>query len=219
MEHSEIINLWKTYDEKLEKVLAINKQNTQELLRLKAKNLISEMRPYKSFTLFVGLVWVILGVTIVSNLFVNALDKISWFFLISASLQLLLTAVATGIYIYQLIMINQINITESVVETQKKLSYLKGTTLWVTKILFLQLPLWTTFYLSSSMLMSGDIAYILINGIVTAVFTFAAIWLFININYQNKDKKWFKLIFDGKEWTPIMESIEFYKEIEGYEKP
>lgn len=219
MEHSEIINLWKTYDDKLEKVLAINKQNTEELLRLKAKNLISEMRPYKSFTLIVGLVWVIIGVTIVSNLFVNAFDKISWFFLISAGLQLLFTAIAIGIYIYQLIMINQINITESVVETQKKLSYLKGTTLWVTKILFLQLPLWTTFYLSSSMLMSGDIAYILINGIVTAVFTFAAIWLFININYQNKDKKWFKLIFDGKEWTPIMESIEFYKEIEGYEKP
>jgi len=39
-------------------------------------------------------------------------------------------------------------------------------------------------------------------------FTVIAIWLFFNIKYENKNKKWFQLIFNGKEWTPLMKSME-----------
>jgi len=50
----------------------------------------------------------------------------------------------------------------------------------------------------------------------TISFTVIAIWLFFNIKYENKDKRWFQLIFSGKEWTPLMKSIELMEQIEDY---
>lgn len=48
------------------------------------------------------------------------------------------------------------------------------------------------------------------------IFTFLVICLFINIKYENKYKKWFKLIFAGKEWAPVIKSMELYKKIENF---
>ena len=54
--------------------------------------------------------------------------------------------------------------------------------------------------------------------LLTASFSYIAIWLFFNIKYENRDKKWFRLIFEGKEWTPIIKSIELYEEIEEFKR-
>lgn len=219
MEPEAILNLWKAQDSKVEQLLSLNKRNTQELLRLKTKSVLSGMKPIKIFTLAVGILWVLLGSIILSYLFRYAYDEVSLFFLYSAAAQLLLTAIAVFIYGYQLIMIHQVDISDTVMVTQKKLAYLKASTLWSAKVLFLQLPLWTTFYLSKEAISSGNMPYLLINGMITALFTYAAFWLFLNVNYKNKDKKWFKLLFNGREWTPVIRSIEFYKEMELYENP
>lgn len=217
MTPEEILNLWKAQDSKVEEMLSLNKRNTQELLRLKTKSVLSGMKPIKIFTICAGILWVLFGSIIVFHLFVYAYDKVSLFFLYSATAQLLLTAIAVFIYIYQLIMINKVDISDSVMVTQKKLAYLKASTLWSAKVLFLQLPFWTTFYLSGAIISTGHLAYLLINGLITVLSAYLAIWLFFNINYKNKDKKWFKLLFNGKEWTPVIKSIAFYKEIGRYE--
>jgi len=216
MEQSEIINLWKAHEQKLEQALSINRTYAQEVLKLKTKSVLSSMNPIKIFTILAGCVWIIPGGIVVTNLFVFAYPKISHFFLYSAAIQLVLTAIAVVIYLYQLVLIQQVDISENVVTTQKKLAYLKSSTLWSARVLFLQLPVWTTFYLSETMIRSGNIPYIVINGFVTMLFAALAIWLFININYRNKEKKWFKLLFEGREWTPIIDSIGFYREIEEF---
>lgn len=113
-------------------------------------------------------------------------------------------------------MIYQVDISEPVLATQEKLASLKSSALWVARILFLQLPVWTTFYLSESIFESVNSIYLIINGIITLLFSYVSIWLFLNIKYNNKDKKWFKLIFDGKEWTPVMKSMELLSEIDKY---
>ncbi|MFM7428808.1 MAG: hypothetical protein ACKO1F_02800 [Flammeovirgaceae bacterium] len=46
------------------------------------------------------------------------------------------------------------------------------------------------------------------------IFTVVAVWLFFNIKYENKDKKWFRLLFGGTEWTPIIKSLEFANDLE-----
>ena len=218
MNENELKLLWQSSNEKLERSLQINKKNTDEITKLKVQNVLGSMKPIKIFTLFVGIIWVLFGGIIVTNLFVYAYDKVSLFFLYSAAVQLLLTAVAIGIYLYQLIMISNVNISDSVITTQKKLSYLKGSTLWSAKILFLQLPFWTTFYLSKEMIVSGNIAYILVNGFFTLLFVYLAIWLFFNIKYENRNKKWFQWIFRGKEWQPILQSIELLNQIDNYQQ-
>jgi len=218
MNQTEILNIWKAYDKKLDETLLLNKVLTTEVIKLKTKSLLSSMKPIKVFTIFIGLFWVFVVGTIVGNLFLYAYSSVTLFFLLSAGIQILLTSIALVIYLYQLHLIQQVDITEPLVKTQKRLTSLKSSTLWVSRILFLQLPLWTTFYLSESMFRSGNMFYILINGTVTILFTFLAVWLFINIRFENRDKKWFKLIFEGKEWTPVMKAMELNHQIENFEK-
>ena len=66
------------------------------------------------------------------------------------------------------------------------------------------------------MLENGTIPLYMLQTVVTFAFTFAAVWLFLNIKYENKDKKWFRLIFDGKEWTPVLKSIELLNQVKEY---
>ena len=218
MDQSEIINLWKAYDRKLEASLMLNKSNAIEITRLKTKSLLSSMTPLKIFTIIVGMLWVGIGGTIVVNLFVHAYASVSPFFLYSAAFQLLLTAIGIGIYLYQLVLIHQMDITDTLIKTQKRLTQLKSSTLWVARILLLQLPAWTTFYWSMDLIKSGHLPYIFLNSVVTLLAIAFSLWLFINIRYENREKKWFKLIFEGKEWTPVIKAIELHKEIEAFER-
>ena len=65
---------------------------------------------------------------------------------------------------------------------------------------------------------SGHLPYIIINTAVTVIALAISLWLFINIRYENREKKWFKLIFQGKEWTPVIKAIALQEEIEVFER-
>lgn len=218
MDENKIKELWQFSNDKLEQIDFLSKKNTEDITRLKVNTLLSSMKPIKIFTLLVGILWVGIGGILVLNLFINAYEEVSPFFLYSAVIQLVLTAMALFIYLYQLILLQQVDISEPVIETQNRLANLKTSTLWITRFLFLQMPVWTTFFLNKQMFISENIPLLIFNGLVTLLFTVGAVWLFVNIKYENKDKKWFKLLFNGKEWTPVIKSIELHKEIEEFKR-
>lgn len=212
MENTDIINLWKSYDKKLEENLVLNKKNAEDITKLKVQSLIGSMKPLKIFTILIGIIWV----GIVDILIINLFHEANPIFLISAGIQVLLTKLAIGIYFYQMVLIHQVDICNPILKTQEKLTRLKSTTLWIARLLFLQLPFWTTFYWNKSMLESGNIWLYTLQFLVTSVFLFIAIWLFFNIKYANRNRRWFQIIFSGKEWTPIVKSMELYSEIEEF---
>ncbi len=214
MENTDIINLWKSYDKKLEENLVLNKKNAADITHLKVQTLLQSMKPLKVFTIFIGILWI----GFIDTLIISSFHIGSPYFLISAIIQVVLTKLAIGIYLYQLILIHTVDISEPILNTQEKLSRLKSSSLWVTRLLFLQLPVWTTFYLNESMLTNGNIWLYMMQFLVTLSFSYIAIWLFFNIRYENRDKKWFRLIFEGKEWTPVLKSIALYKEIEEFKQ-
>ena len=216
MEEINIKALWQATNQRLEKSFHISKQQTEEITRLKVHNLVSSMKPLKFFTILMGMLWVAIIGSAVLNLFLFAYPDANLFFLFSAAIQVTLTAAALLIYIYQIITIYQVDLTESILQTQKKLASLKISTLWVARILFLQLPVWTTFYWNEGMLTNGNWLLWIIQGIVTLSFAALAVWLFINIKFENRHKRWFRLIFGGKEWTPLMKSMELLEEIDDY---
>lgn len=218
MNENELKLLWQSANEKLEDYLRINKNNTDEITRLKAQNMLASMKPTKIFTLILGIIWVIGLGSILSNLIVSHLGEVSLFFLFSATIQLLLTACAIGVYVYQIDLINKIDFSEPVLTIQEKVSTLKISTLNVTRLLFLQLPVWTTFYLNGKMFVAENWLLWILQVIFTSSFTFIALWLFSNIKYENRNKKWFKLIFRGKEWQPILQSMELLNQIEQYQE-
>lgn len=216
MEEIKLKEFWQSTNQKLEMSLHISQQQAEDITHLKVQNFVSSMKPIKIFTILVGILWVGLLGTIVVNLFIFAFPKVNPFFLFSAAIQVVLTTLALIIYIYQLITIYQVDITEPILKTQEKIASLKTTTLWVTRVLFLQLPVWTIFYWNESMLQNGNWFLWIIQGIVTLSFAYVAVWLFFNIKYENKGKKWFRFIFNGKEWTPLMKSMELLKQIDEY---
>lgn len=217
MNENELKLLWQSAHEKLEDSLQVNRKNTEDITRLKAQNFLSSMKPIKIFTLIVGILWVaILGSTVV-HLFIYAYDQVSLYFLYAAAIQVVLTAIAVVVYIYQLDLIYKIDFSEPVLNIQENLSKLKMSTLNVTRILFLQLPVWTIFYWNDSMFEHGNLFLWIIQIIITLAMSCLAIWLFFHIKFENRDQKWFKLIFSGKEWQPMLQSMELLSQIEGYQ--
>lgn len=214
MNELELKKLWQTTNEKLDQSFVINQKNTEDITRITVFHFLGSMKPIKIFTLLVGFLWVSIGANALINIYLYAFSEANKFFLFSATVQVLLTAIALLIYIYQLIKIYQVDISDPILQTQKKLAELKISTLWVARILFLQLPVWTTFWWNETMLRDWNFVQWTITGIVTISFTYIAIWLFFNIKYENRHQKWFKLLFDGKEWTPLMRSMELLEEIE-----
>ncbi|TNE72598.1 hypothetical protein EP331_06865 [bacterium] len=218
MNELELKKLWQTTNEKLEESFVINKKNTEDITRIKAHNLLGSMKPSKIFALLVGVLWVCIGGMSLSSIYLNSFSEANKFFLFSASIQVGLTAIALFIYIYQLITIFQLDITDPIIKTQEQLARLKITTLWVTRILFLQLPVWTTFWWNETMLTDWSILQWIVTLFFTLSFTFIAIWLFFNIKYENRKKRWFQLIFRGKEWTPLMKSMELLEQVAEYKE-
>ena len=58
----------------------------------------------------------------------------------------------------------------------------------------------------------------IMQGMVTLSFALVALWLFFNIKYENRNKKWFQWIFRGKEWQPILQSMELLNQIDNYQE-
>lgn len=212
MEDAEMIHLWKAYDKRLEESLSFNRQNAADITHMKVQSALASMTPLKIFAIMAGIIWVIL----VDSILIRTFHSASFFFLASAGIQVLLTKLAIGIYLYQLILIQQVNINAPILDTQAKLSRLRSSTLWCARLLFLQLPLWTTFYWNQSMLYNGNVWLYLLQMAVTGAFTWAAIWLFKNIRYENRDKKWFRFIFSGKEWDPVIRAMELMQQVAAY---
>ena len=212
MEDIEIINLWKSYYKKLEENLLFNRKNAEDITRIKVQSFLASMKPMKIFIILVSIVWI----GFVDILIINIFDVASPFLLVSAAIHVLLTKLAIGIYLYQLILIYQVDINEPILATQEKLVRLRSSTLWVSRLLFLQLPVWTTFWWNEVMFQEWNVFQWLITGSVTLAFVFAAIWLFFNIKFENRDKKWFRLLFNGIEWNPVIKSMELLSQINEY---
>ena len=216
MNELDLKELWKTTNEKLEESFVISKKNTEDITKIKIQNFLGSMKPIKIFTLLVGILWVGIGATILSQIYLNSFSEANKFFIFSATIQVLLTAIALIIYVYQLITIYQVEISDPVLQTQEKLAQLKISTLWSARIMFLQLPVWTTFWWNSSLFTDWNLLQWTIPVIVTISFSIVALWLFFNIKFENRNNKWFKLIFNGKEWTPLMKAMELLNQMEEY---
>ena len=214
MNDTDLKYLWQAGNEQIALSQKSDKANLDKLTKRNVSHFLSSMKPIKIFTLLAGLLWVLGMGYVLIKLTINAYDQVSPYFLYSAFFQVMLTAMAVILYIIQLSTLYCIDFNKPVAILQKTLINLKASTLNVTKILILQLPFWTTFYWNESMFNNGTLPLFILQGAVTISFTYLAIWLFFNLKYENADKWWFKLLLQGKEWEPLITSINILNEIE-----
>lgn len=214
MTDEELKKLWQQSERKLDNILAFTKQNRDEITRIKVENSIRGMRPGKIATIVIGLVWV-LGMDV---LLFTVLWQAPPFLFVSALIQILVTKVAILLYLYQLALIDRIDFDGPIVATIGKLARLRSMTMLSTRILLLQLPVWTTFYITDDMISHASVWGWAIQITVTAWFTIASVWLFFNIRLANKDRSWFRLLFAGREWQPILKAMELYENTESFQR-
>ncbi|MEJ5994538.1 hypothetical protein WG904_08920 [Pedobacter sp. Du54] len=213
MDNLEIINLWKQYDERLEKTLSLNHKLITELQQQKAKHALKPARNYKLVAVFVGVVYAALIAYFLYHLHSFA----SIFIVGSVGIHLVVTLIAIGMYIRQLILINEIDQSENILQMQYKMAKLQSSTIKVIGICFLQFPVFATWNINFELINERPLAFWFIQVPFVAAFTYIGIWFFKNLNIKNMDKRWFRMMFWGAEWSSILKSGRFLKEIENFE--
>ncbi len=221
MQDTELQNIWKEYDRKLDesKLLnlqswALNLRSFEMIQQHKAKSKLNKLVAIKTWVALLGIAWVAFLVFLI----IHSLTIAKILFVISAGVTALVTLVAVIVYFKHIVIIQSIDNTDAVVEVQKKIARLQSSTLQITRILFLQAPFHTIWFYNIYDVANGLPAFWFISFPVTLLFTVGTIWLYRNINIKNKNKKWFQLLFGTPEWTYVIKAGEFIDEIDTFKK-
>lgn len=221
MNMDELQNIWQAFDKKLEDSKLLNMQSWaltiqcfEDLQKRKAKARLNRLATLKIWTVVFGILWVLF----LLFLFANSLVFSKIAFAISVGMIAFITSIGIVLYIKQVILIKQIDNSESVTFVQQKLAALQSSTLNIPRVLFLQTPFYCTWFFSPAWVTSGDLGFWFVAVPIALLFTYISLWLYKNINYKNMDKKWFKVLFSSTEWTSVIKAKGFITEIEMFKK-
>lgn len=213
MNEQELLNAWESYDAKLESALAVNRVNTVEITHLKVASHLVSMKPIKWFTIVVGIVWCFVLGGVFSLSLLHSPPHVP--FIVFMAALLAINVIAVGMYVFHLVLIDRVDRSAGIVESQRTLARLQASTLKVTSILMLSIP----FYASLHLFIPNDAGavYWVINLVVVAAFTALSLWLFFKIDYKNRNERWFQFLFNDKEWNGVIKSAELLEQIQEYE--
>ncbi len=213
MEDIILKDLWKAQDEKLDRTMKINLYLLESLQKHKAQSKLSSLARFKTWAVLLGVIWVLfLGVLIYGNQLQNI------YFTVSVAIIMLFNIAAVYVYIKHIALIRQMDYSQSITDTQKKLSKLQAST-FNTRFLLLQTPFYTTWFWSTEMINGMGIKFWLISVPISLFFTLLAIWLYRSLIPGNMHKKWVRArIKSTPEHTSIMEAQDFLTEIEEFKK-
>jgi Na+-driven multidrug efflux pump len=105
------------------------------------------------------------------------------------------------------------------VDTQEKLAGLQSSIIRTLRITWVQLPFWSTFFISNALIRNGGRQFLMIQIPITLFFTIVAIFLYRNITVENAEKKkWVKGMIRGSGIKSVSRAMDFMREIEDFKK-
>ena len=218
MENIELISIWKEQNAKIEKVIAINQVLLRETINIKVKTTLQSLIRLKT----AGIIAFVFYLLILAYLLVYAFSNYSsaWnYFIVSFSVIALVNVKGFADYIKHLVWTHNINYNGSIMEIQQQLSRLQLSIIDHSKTMILQIPFWTTFYLSNLWFpQEVGLGYVLFQGLLTGSFVFITWWLYKQHKPESLDKKWFRNMIAGSGGKSVEKALEFYKEMEEFEK-
>jgi hypothetical protein len=218
MENIELINIWKTQNAKIEQTLAINKLLLKETIARKAESSLQGLVKLKTAGI-VAFVFYLLILGYALFYAISNYSSASNYFIVSVSAIALINIKGFADYIKHFAWTKHINYDGSVMEIQKQLSRLQLSIIDHAKIMCLQFPFFTTFYLSNNWFPQDvGFTYIIFQIILTVSFIYFSYWLFKNHKPENLNKKWFRNLIAGSGGKSVEKAIEFYREMEAFEK-
>ncbi|HUH73022.1 MAG TPA: hypothetical protein VLZ75_01320 [Chitinophagales bacterium] len=218
MENLELINIWKEQNAKIEKTLAINQLLLKETIGRKAASALKGLVQLKTAGI-IAFVFYLLLLGYALFFAISNYSSASNYFIVSVSAIAFINIKGFADYIKHLVWTKNINYDGSVMDIQKQLSRLQLSIIDHGKWMCLQFPFFTTFYLSKNWF-PQDVGwpYIIFQILMTGSFTYLSFWLYKNHTPENLNKKWFRNLIAGSGGKSVEKAIQFYKEIEEFEK-
>ncbi|MES3016496.1 MAG: hypothetical protein V4721_01900 [Bacteroidota bacterium] len=210
MEEFAIRQLWHDYDAKLEKSLQLNYRIIREMQTQKYEDHIGSFKKNQVAGIITGILWILFLVFLV----VNTMHNI--YFVISIGMIALFNIFAVGTYIRHLVLLDQVNIADSITGAQEKLAAIQTSLNNVGRILVLQAPFYCTFWYSQELVNHAGTTFWIINLSVVTLFVIASLYLFKTLTFENIHRKWVRGFIESFGGKKLIKAKEFLEEIEAY---
>lgn len=216
MEEMNLITLWKEQSVKIDRSLAMNKKLLRELINQKAHSALRSLTLLLSGGIVAAVLYLaLLGTGLAYAVIHYSPDAI--YFIVSIGAIFLINIKALFDYIRHLVWANNIDYGGDVMQIQQKLMQLNLSIIRHIRIMFLQLPFWTTFFLNGKWFPQQTPWYwILFQIMVTGSSVFAAYWLYKNLTIQNVNKKIIKKILNTLDRRYVARALDAYEELEEF---
>lgn len=217
MEDEYLKEIWNTHNNEIENFLDMYDQSFETIQIKKAKSKLRSLLFPKIIGILLGLGWIsFMFILIYFCVLYTPISVGKFFFVGSISMILLSTSLAVFLYVKDIFTIKHIDNSESIIITQRKLATLQFSIMKSVRILWLQLPFYTTWYLNYELIVHGSIIFWIVQTLFTGLTTWLAIWLFRNINYKNLNNKRVRNFLRGYGFYSVIQAMDFINEIENF---
>jgi glucan phosphoethanolaminetransferase (alkaline phosphatase superfamily) len=211
MSTDEFQQIWKAYDAKLEKSLQLNLRLLQEVQSQKAKSVLRSFIASRTIGIVIGILYLLL--LVLAFWYVRTQPVMA----VSFAVFIICTVIAIGKYMQEIGIIRGISYGDNIIDTQQKLAGIKSSIIWTLRISWVQLPFWSTFFVSNELLRKGGREFWMIETPITLLLTILAVILYKNITIENaQKKKWVKGMIRGAGMKSVTRAMDFLQEIENF---
>lgn len=210
MEDQELLNMWKSYERKLDEVLEINRNMVIEATKGRLQKTIGKLRRPKSMAILIGIPYTLLLYAIAGV----ALKAGGVFQSIGFGAIGLITTVVIVLYAYHLYLVGQITGEDDIQYVQKRLSRLRLSSFNCLRLAIVQLPFWVLCWISLDAVIESPLVYGGVNLLVLLLFTYLAYWLFQQLGPQKPPSRVKEFFLSGSEWEPLTKSFQILEQLE-----
>lgn len=213
MSADEFQQLWKSYEQKLQKSMKLNLELLEASRMRKVRVSFNWQIAFKIMMMGLGLAW---------NIFVGGLmwrNRTEPAFVVAALMVLSCTGYAIGGYFVQVLVMLQVNMSDSITATQKQLAMLEVLMVRTLRVPFLQTPAYFFFFVTKHMMATGGLWFWVIEGLAVVVSVAVTIWIYRSVTLENAARKgWVRKIVDNEGWKAVKRAREYGREVEEFRK-
>jgi hypothetical protein len=212
MNEEELKKIWQGHDQKIDKILQINKEQLKAIQTGKAEKKIHSFKRNHTAVMLFGVVWILFLGFILYHAHANI------FFTVSLGMILLFNVFAVALYFRHILMLNQVDVGESITAVQTKLIEVQNSYSQVGRVLLLQTPFYCTWWYSKELVHNGGVLFWVINLSILLLLTALSIYLFAKLSNKNKTDNWVKRVDKMFGAEKLQQASSFLQEIEDYKK-
>lgn len=205
MSTDEFQSLWKQYDRKLEDSLRLNQRLLEEIQSRKVRTSFGWAIVFKFMAIVLGVGWNALLGWLLWHMRDNAV------FVAAAGLIILFTSYCICGYVLQILLMLQINLSKSILTTQKSLAQLEAVIIWTLRVAFLQAPVYPFLFVPRN----TPAQYWLWLGLIVLALAVAGYYMYRKIRLGNI-QGWVKKLVGNEGGNSIEKARAFIREIEEY---